>query len=695
LCSFIFKIQFTGVWLVFFTGIANPTVGADPALLKVASGKKDAWTLSTADTEVTVGVDLMDQLVIYKLANPDVQWNWASQPVVIRLPSWLEVRGPASPAKKQRLSAVEAGDLDRATEKRAELVNSATWTFQKTTQASAPHGETVTLTFTCAQMPALALESVWWAASAQLPGPVQHTFRLINESSQEIVLHPIPNLSIALNPPAEHDVTLWTFGDHESTVRKHYVGPQSETSGDGAGQVPVNIAATGGNLKQWMPWVLLDDRGTGGVYLGMEEKMHFSFQIQTRPTTPRFIMRAAYRPENNIAIASRQSVMMRPTYLGVYEGDVDDGSNRFKRWFWNNKTPANHRNDPMAPWLQYGGMWSYGASAAAQKEVWWNDEETYRKGIETEGLADIGIECAEVDAYWDKAEIAGEWPSGTKIMGPLAHANGLKFNLYLMNHITWESRERLATFWEEYQLDMWRNDFQVANLNVQAWAQDNCPKHYRFQFCAASPDFHTMTYASLTDLWEEYNVANLRKQFYTLSYSVPPAQICAMIPIQVASDGDEDRFNLWHRSTLMSGAWIGVGAIGPKYNPRNVVFPSDVPHVIPCMKANLAIYKSKIRPLIREGNLYHDIVDAVSGFDGVQYNSPTADRGVVMLFGPAGKSATVRCKRLQPHQKYRVQFTDLPAQNTTLTGAQLMARGLPVTFNGTTQSEIILIDNLQ
>ena len=38
--------------------------------------------------------------------------------------------------------------------------------------------------------------------------------------------------------------------------------------------------------------------------------------------------------------------------------------------------------------------------------------------------------------------------------------------------------------------------------------------------------------------------------------------------------------------------------------------------------------------------------------------------------------------------------TDLPAQNTTLTGAQLMAGGLPVTFNGTTQSEIILIDNL-
>ncbi len=61
------------------------------------------------------------------------------------------------------------------------------------------------------------------------------------------------------------------------------------------------------------------------------------------------------------------------------------------------------------------------------------------------------------------------------------------------------------------------------------------------------------------------------------------------------------------------------------------------------------------------------------------------------MFGPAGKSATVRCKRLKAEQKYQVKFTDLPAQNTTLTGAHLMKEGLPVTLTGTAQSEIILI----
>jgi hypothetical protein len=58
-------------------------------------------------------------------------------------------------------------------------------------------------------------------------------------------------------------------------------------------------------------------------------------------------------------------------------------------------------------------------------------------------------------------------------------------------------------------------------------------------------------------------------------------------------------------------------------------------------------------------------------------------------------SVTVKCKRLKSEQKYQVRFTDQPAQNTTLTGAQLMGEGLPVAFTGTIQSEIILIEKGQ
>ncbi|MCX6872307.1 MAG: GH36 C-terminal domain-containing protein [Verrucomicrobia bacterium] len=688
----------------------------------IVQGKKEVWTLSTGDTKATVGVDSLNQLVIYELISTATGWNWTRTPTVIPLPTRMEVQAATKTLDKGALPVLKVGDLIQATggdkdipwtgsaetvatpatggnkkDEQPELSKQAIWKFHKGSTASSTNGTTVTLTFTCRQLPTLSLESVWWAASSSLPGPIQHTFRMINESTSDVTIHPIPNLAFAVHPPPGHDVTLRSFGDHETKkIETNHVGSMPEDLGQEAGaeKVQMEVVGKNGELGQCMPIVLLDDRSTSGLYLGMEEKKDFAFQITTRAVAPRFGLKASYRPQANLHLAGRNIITTRPTYLGVYQGDLDDGVNQFKRWFWNNKTPANHRNDPTAPWLQYGGMWTYGTSGAWKNAPmpWWNDEATYRKGIEKEGLAGIGFECAEVDAYWDKAEQAGELPSGTKIMGPLAHANGLKFNLYFGNSISWASRQQLLTAWQDYQLDMWRNDFQVAGLDVQAWAQDNCPKNYRFQFCAASPDFHTMTYASLTDLWEEYNVANIRQQFYTLSYTIPPAQICAMIPIQVASAGDKDRFNVWHRSTLLSGAWLGVGAIGPKYNPKNIVLPSDVPQVIPCMKSNLALYKSKIRPLVREGNLYHNIVEADSGFDGAQYYSPLEDRGLVLLFGPAGKSTTVRCKRLKPEQKYKVQFTDQPAQNTTITGAQLMTEGLSVTFTGTVQSEIILIE---
>ena len=178
-----------------------------------------------------------------------------------------------------------------------------------------------------------------------------------------------------------------------------------------------------------------------------------------------------------LSVPAGSTVATPPTYLGVYQGDIDDGCNQFKRWFWNNKTPANQRNDPTAPWTTFGGLWSYETKASkAARAVWWSEEATYRKGVEKEGLAGMGFEAVEVDAYWDEADKAGDWPSGTKIMAPLAHKNGLKLNLYLMAKVTWGTREYLKTIWNEYGPDMWCNDFQDTDLNVQAGPRTTVPR---------------------------------------------------------------------------------------------------------------------------------------------------------------------------------------------------------------------------
>jgi hypothetical protein len=633
----------------------EPQKNTSSADAKTADGKKTVWTLSTGDTKITFGIDSQDRLAIYELINPTRGWNWTSTAFVIPFPAQ---------AVKESAPAVPI-----------------TWKFK---EALTEKQDTVTLIFACADIPDLFLKSAWWTSSAKLPGPIQHTFLIENKTTSKVSISK-PIMDIIVQPKSSTGLSLWTFGDQSGALQKHDLS-------DGFTK---EIASNKGKFSQPMPFALIDDNGTSGLYLGMEDQIDFLISINRLKEGVR--IKGQYVTAEAVVPAS-STTTLSPTYLGVYDGDLDDGCNQFKRWFWNNKTPANHRNDPIAPWAIFGGLWSYETKASkAAGAVWWSEESTYRKGVEKEGLAAMGFEAVEVDAYWKKAEETGDWPSGTKMMAELAHKNGLKFNLYLMNEVTWDTKEHLKNIWNEYKPDMWRNDFQDTDLNVQAWAQENCPKNYRFNLSCSSCDFKTMTYASIADLYAD-NPDETRRVFYNLSYMIPPGQINILIhlPYTVWDKGspkwawDKDRFVRHFRTTMLAGSWTAVAAITPEYNLPKIVLPSDLPEMIPFVKANLALYKSEIRPLIRDGNLYHNIVSD-AGFDGIQYYNPSEDKGVVMLFGPAGKNATIRFKRLKPEQKYQVRFTDQPSQNITRTGTQLMTEGLPVTLTGTSQSEIILI----
>ena len=126
-----------------------PELSLTAEKIPMASGKKDAWTLSTGDTELTVGVDSADQLVIYRLISPQGKWNWTSRPSVIPLPIHVATDNGAAQTP-------------------------ITWRFQGATQGTG----TLALTFDCVEVPGLSVKSLWRAASPRLPGPVQHTFQI-------------------------------------------------------------------------------------------------------------------------------------------------------------------------------------------------------------------------------------------------------------------------------------------------------------------------------------------------------------------------------------------------------------------------------------------------------------------------------------------------------------------------------------
>jgi hypothetical protein len=64
-------------------------------------------------------------------------------------------------------------------------------------------------------------------------------------------------------------------------------------------------------------------------------------------------MTASVHPITENVTRARGEVFLIPNvYYGTYTGDIDDGSNRFKRWFWNHKIPRSLHDNKDEPWVE-------------------------------------------------------------------------------------------------------------------------------------------------------------------------------------------------------------------------------------------------------------------------------------------------------------------------------------------------------
>ena len=102
-------------------------------------------------------------------------------------------------------------------------------------------------------------------------------------------------------------------------------------------------------------------------------------------------------------------------------------------------------------------------------------------------------------------------------------------------------------------------------------------------------------------------------------------------------------------------------------------------------------FKTLLRPLIRNGDLYHSLPRPKLGqWDGVQYCSADATKSIVMAFrgGSKEKQMTIPLRGLNKRWTYRVID---PKMNADLqdTGEALMRNGLKVSLSETNGSTIV------
>ncbi len=158
-----------------------------------------------------------------------------------------------------------------------------------------------------------------------------------------------------------------------------------------------------------------------------------------------------------------------------------------------------------------------------------------------------------------------------------------------------------------------------------------------------------------------------RQSLYDSTFALPPAVLQAYTyENQYNQDADRPLPYLW-RSAMM-GAW--------QIDPTKSVdwTPAERAEV----KQATAIYKSWIRPILRDVEVHH-ILPRPDGFhwDGMFYWSPGLKRGTLYIFRPNNDQAEqwVRLRGLQPATRYRVRSQDGSVTEETRSGAELMKTG--------------------
>ncbi|MGA2808482.1 MAG: alpha-galactosidase [Terracidiphilus sp.] len=195
-------------------------------------------------------------------------------------------------------------------------------------------------------------------------------------------------------------------------------------------------------------------------------------------------------------------------------------------------------------------------------------------------------------------------------------------------------------------------------------------------------DFGSAAHGDYFSITDTYDPLSNRRAFYDTSHALPAAMLESYV--EKWPTPRIENFIYMLRSGMMG--WITIMQDTTAWSPEE--------HQ--AARQAFALYKEKLRPLIRDARLYHvsDRPDGVH-WDGVEYWDPARATGVVFAFrGTVPDQAEHRfvLAGLDAKKHYRLHFQDGTAPDTVATGGQLMGPGLAVKLAEPLSSELIFVD---
>jgi hypothetical protein len=198
-------------------------------------------------------------------------------------------------------------------------------------------------------------------------------------------------------------------------------------------------------------------------------------------------------------------------------------------------------------------------------------------------------------------------------------------------------------------------------------------------------DFGSAAHGDYFSITDTYDPLSNRRAFFDASFVLPPAMLESYVEKWPAPDIGNFRYML--RSGMLG--WFSLMQDIGQWSPEQRAEA----------RVQFALYKSALRPLIREADVYHvgERPDGVH-WDGIEYYSARLRRGVLYAFRGTASDEPMhrfRWSGLKAASRYRLKFQDQGrAADRVLAGDSLMREGMEVGLRMPLSSELIFIEEL-
>ena len=194
-------------------------------------------------------------------------------------------------------------------------------------------------------------------------------------------------------------------------------------------------------------------------------------------------------------------------------------------------------------------------------------------------------------------------------------------------------------------------------------------------------DFGSAAHGDYFSITDTYDPLSNRRAFFDASYVLPPAMLESYVADWPVPRAENFRYLL--RSGMLG--WFSLMLDARRWTAEQ---RADA-------RAQFALYRAALRPLIRDADLYHvsERPDGVH-WDGIEYYSPRLRRGVLYAFrgsAPDEPGHRFRLAGLVPGGRYEVRFQDRGTSHIE-SGRALMQRGLTVLLPAPLSSELVFFE---